>query len=102
MGDGGVLIDFDANSDVDISEIYFYGFEAGPAVEQYAELTVGTASNFEVTLPAGVAKGDVFVDMPDAEVAEVAENANTIGPSSEAGFEWTWASQSGALSSIGL
>ncbi|MBR9998660.1 MAG: right-handed parallel beta-helix repeat-containing protein [Cyclobacteriaceae bacterium] len=102
MGDGGVLIDFDANTDVDISEIYFYGFEAGPVVEQYADLTVGTASNFEVTLPAGVDKADVFVGMPDAEVVEVAENANTVGPASEAGFEWTWASQSGALGSIGL
>jgi hypothetical protein len=101
MGDGQVLIDFDANSDVDISKIYFYGFAAGPNVEQYDELTVGTATNFEVTLPAGVAKGDVFVGMPDAEVVEVALNANTVGADATV-FGWTWASQSGALSSIGL
>jgi hypothetical protein len=102
MGDGTLLIDFDANSDVDMSEVYFFGITAGQTIEQYAALTVGTAVNFETTLPAGASKADVFLDMPDDQVVEVAVNENTVGPADDTGFEWTWASQSGALAGIGL
>jgi hypothetical protein len=102
MGDGANLIDFDAESDVDLYDVYFYGFEEGPVVEQYADLVVGTCTSLETTLPAGVNKADVFVGMPGSQVTVVAENANTVGPTSDSGFEWTWASQSGALSDIGL
>lgn len=102
MGNGVNLIDFDASTDVDLYDVYFYGFEEGPVVEEYADLEVGTCTNLEVTLPAGVAKADVFVGMPGSQVIEVAANANTVGPATESGFEWTWGSQSGALGSIGL
>lgn len=102
VGGGTALIDFDANSDVDIYDIYFFGISEGQTVQQYADLEVGTAASFETTLPEGLTKATVFEGMPDEEVSEVEQNANTVGPATQAGFEWTWASQSGALNDIGL
>jgi hypothetical protein len=105
MGDGVELIDLDDNTDVDMFDIYFYGLEEGQVVSGYSGFEaegVGSVTNFEVTLYEDGTIADVFVDMPPAEISEVAENANTVGPTSETGFEWTWASQSGALGSIGL
>jgi hypothetical protein len=105
MGDGVELIDFDDNTDVDIYDIYFYGLDEGQVVSGYSGFEaagVGSATNFEVTLYEGGTIADVFVDMPAQNIVEVAENANTVGPPTSEGFEWTWASQSGALGSIGL
>jgi hypothetical protein len=105
MGDGVELIDFDDNTDVDIYDIYFYGLEDGQVVSGYSGFEaagVGSATNFEVTLCDECTIAGVFTDMPAQNITEVAENANTVGPATSAGFEWTWASQSGALGSIGL
>lgn len=105
MGGGVELIDLDDNTDVDIYDVYFYGMEEGQVVSGYAGFDaagVGSATSFEVTLYAGGTVADVFVDMPAQNIVEVAENANTVGPATSTGFEWTWASQSGALGSIGL
>jgi hypothetical protein len=44
----------------------------------------------------------VFVDVEGEKLTSVATNANTVGPQSQAGFEWTWASQSGSLTAIGI
>jgi hypothetical protein len=105
MAEGVELLDLDDKTDVDIKQIYYYGITAGQVVSGYAGFAaegIGTATNFETTLPSGTTVADVFVDMPAEEIVEVAENANTVGPVNANDFQWTWAAQSGALSSIGL
>jgi len=108
-------IDFDANTNTEMSNIYFYGFpETSPAtVAEYAEMLAGeivtgvastsSVSGFQYTLNASAdyAAADIFVGIPAAQLTEVAENANTVGPDAT-DFGWTFAGASGALSSIGL
>jgi hypothetical protein len=96
------LIDYDANTDVNMTNIYFYDLAVagGQDVEQYADYaanTLGfTSSNFEVTLPTGIALTDAFPGGADAIVTEVAEGANTVGADLTVFANWTWASVSGA------
>lgn len=98
-----LLVDFDENTNVDVSDVYFYGISTATTVADYKKMSDagnGSVTKWEysdVTDPAAV-----FVDVPTSELTEVNTNANTIGIKSDEGFEWTWASQSGALAGIGL
>lgn len=93
--------------------IYFYNFP-DPAEDGRGDFSIsGTKSednlangdlvfnNLQVTLPNGVSLSDVFKGGTDASASSVAKNQNTVGANVSA-FSWTWAAQSGALSSIGL
>lgn len=97
------LVDVDEGTNVDINKVYYYGITTATSVEDYkkmADAGNGSISEWEysdVTDPAAV-----FVDIPEADLIEVNTNANTVGIKSQTGFEWTWASQSGALSALGL
>jgi hypothetical protein len=97
------LIDFDENTNVDMSEIYFYGITTATVVSEYklmSDAGNGTVARFEYSDIADASA--VFVDIPAEELDEVATNSNTVGPKDDTGFEWTWASQSGGLAGIGL
>jgi hypothetical protein len=102
------LIDFDANSNVKMENIYFYGFGNATAVKEYAAMiafagSTSSVASFQHTL-AGATNPDpavVFLGIEPAKLAAVAVNANTVG-ATDASFSWTWARQSGALTSIGL
>ena len=103
------LIDFDANTNVVMDGVYFYGFPAAnqPFVEEYQAMidfegSTSDVANFEYSGLTETEATNVFVDIPDTKYSSVAENSNTVGPTDQTGFEWTWASQSGALGSIGL
>lgn len=105
------MIDFDDNTDVDITNIYFFDLDETQDVEEYdlysANTDGFTSTGFESTLPFEVdGDGDrlstttsldvVFVGGLDAEVDEVAASANTVGATlSEFGF--TLASATGNL-----
>jgi len=98
-----LLVDFDENTNVDVENVYFYGISTATTVTDYKLMSDGgngSVTKWEYSDVADAAA--VFVDIPEAELAEVSTNANTIGIKSDEGFEWTWASQSGALGTIGL
>jgi hypothetical protein len=98
-----LLVDFDENTNVDIENVYFYGITTATTVADYKKMSDagnGSVKAWEYSDVADAAA--VFVDIPDAELTMVNTNANTVGVKDDTGFEWTWASQSGALASIGL
>ncbi|WP_372773909.1 hypothetical protein [Mangrovibacterium sp.] len=94
------LIDFDATTDVNMMNIYFYDMVAGQDVEEYAAYSANTlgfaSSAFQTTLPSGVVLADVFAGGADAITTEVAEGSNTVGATLSAFTGWTWASLSSA------
>lgn len=96
------LIDLDPETDVMMSNVYFYDLSAdgGQDVEQYDEFSANTLGfylkDLEVTLPDGVALTDAFPKGADAVVTEVAAGANTVGADLSVFSNWTWASISGA------
>jgi hypothetical protein len=114
---GGALIDTDANTDVNVSNVLFFGLpvdENGDASiffddnyeTDYAQNTNGYAiTTLEAILPnANVTLGDYFPAslINDNEVTEVADlSSATVGADASV-FSWTWASQSGALGNLGL
>ncbi len=100
------LIDFDNNSNVQISKTYFYGISNNTAVKEYTVMvnfanSTSSVSEFQYTLPADKDVAVVFAGIPAAALTSVAANANTVG-ADVSKFSWTWASQSGALASIGI
>ncbi len=106
VGMSPAAIDFDNDTNVDMENIYFYGFEdeeSAQAVQEYAAMVGfagGSLTNVEVTLPNGFSVAEIFVDVPAENITVVDENDNTVGASGD--YSWTWASKSGALSEIGL
>jgi hypothetical protein len=98
-----LLVDFDENTNVDVTNVYFYGITTATKVTDYAKMRDagnGSVSGWEYSDVADPAA--VFVDVEGEKLTSVATNANTVGPQSQAGFEWTWASQSGSLTAIGI
>ncbi len=102
MGNGIELIDFDDNSNVDMSGIYFFGLKAGQITSGYrgfAGAGIGSVANFEVTLE-GLTLADVLSSI---NATVVAKNQNTVGAAKNSNdFSWTWAAQSGAIGNVGL
>jgi hypothetical protein len=102
------LIDFDANSNVEMENIYFYGFGNATSVKEYAAMvafagSTSSVTGFEHTL-TGATNPDpavVFLDIPSDKLSAVATNANTGGADTSV-FDWTWARVSGAIDDIGL
>lgn len=102
------LIDFDANSNVNMENIYFYGFGNATAVKEYAAMiafagSTSSAIGFQHTL-TGATTPDaavVFKDIPASALTAVALNANTVGANATV-FSWTWAEEAGKIQEIGL
>ena len=99
-------IDFDDESNVNMSNIYFFGYESAAGVDEYSNMigfagSTSSVATFEYTLPSDIAVGDVFTDIPDSALTAVEANANTVGPDAT-NFGWTFAGASGALAGIGL
>lgn len=123
---GGFLIDTDANTDVNVSNVLFFGLpvnEDGTAAidfdddyaTAFANNTNGYAiTSLEVIIPstytdsngdeqtANLGVGDYFPTEIQDEVTEVADlGSATVGADASV-FGWTWASQSGALGDLGV
>jgi hypothetical protein len=100
------LIDFDASSNVQMENIYFYGISNNTDVKEYAAMiafanSTSSVANFQHTLPATRTAAQVFPGVEAAKLTAVNQNANTVG-ANMAAFSWTWARVSGALASLGL
>jgi len=90
------LVDLDANTIVEMHNIYFFGIIAGQDFDLKPAGLV--ASAFEATLPEGGVVTDYFKDGSDAFVTLVANGANTVGADVNAFQTWSWAAVSGNLS----
>jgi len=91
------LVDLDANSNVDMDNIYFFGLVAGQDFDELPTVYTCTFTNFEATLPAGSALTDFFKGGSDVFTSAVATGQNTVGADKSAFSGWTWAAVSGAL-----
>lgn len=89
------LVDLDANSIVDMTDIYFFGLTAGQTFDlNPAGLT---ASGLQATLPSGGVLTDYFLAGTDAYTTAVAAGANTVGATVASFASWTWADLAGEL-----
>ncbi len=107
------LIDFDDNSDVKISNIYFFEVYSGQDIEGYSGFAANTdgfsASSIESVLPAIVDEDGEIIGTETIDVAfgtfagvsVIAEGSNTVGATTSE-FSFSLASKSGALSGLGL
>lgn len=94
-GNAEGLVDNDADSYADLSNIYFFGLTLGQDYD-LNPATVTTA-NFQITLPGGTAITDFFKDGSDVNVTAVAAGANTVGANPGEFAGWTLADELGAL-----
>jgi hypothetical protein len=114
MGTAEEIIDVDAETDVNISNILFYGLpvnEDGTAgitmSSDYADFASNTngyaISNIEAVVPSNLTLSDYFTGGSNSKVTAVADlSAATVGATDVSQFGFTWASQAGALADIGL
>lgn len=94
--DSAGLVDNDANTNVDMSNIYFFRLKPGQTFDQVP--TVPAAfENFQVTLPEGSSIANIFLGTSAAAVTSVAAGENTVGADKAAFAIWSWAAVSGAL-----
>jgi hypothetical protein len=101
------LIDFDNNSNVKMEKIYFFGITNSTNVKEYTAMigfagTTSSVAEFQYTLPANLSVGTVFAGIEAGKLTSVAAPANRTVGADLTKFTWTWASQSGALTAIGL
>lgn len=107
-----IMIDVDANTDVNMSNLLFYGLTtvdgaAGQMISSdyptYADNTNGYAiTNIEAVIPSGMAVADYFTGGLDSEVTAVSDINNASVGADASVFGFTWARVSGALANIGL
>lgn len=91
------LADLDANSNVDMDKIYFFGLKSGQDFDEIPTLYTCNFSNFEATLPGGTVITDFFKKGSDQFTQVVAAGARTVG-ADISGFQgWTWCAVSGSL-----
>lgn len=91
------LVDLDANSWVDMMNIYFFELSSGQDFDQIPTDFTCSFSSFEAVIPDGEAVTDYFMDGSDAFTTAVAAGANTVGADKAAFAGWSWADIDGAL-----
>lgn len=85
------LVDNDANSNVDMMNIYFRDLKAGQDFDQVPVDYTCSFQNLQATLPDGTALGDFFKDGSDAFVTAVTAGSNTVGADFSKFESWSWA-----------
>jgi hypothetical protein len=91
------LVDNDANTNVDMENLYFFNVIDGQTFDQIPTEYECTFSNFEVTLPEGKVVTDFFKDGSDAFTTAVEAGSNTVGADVSQFAGWSWAAVAGAL-----
>jgi hypothetical protein len=91
------LVDNDANSYLDMMNVYFFDLTLGQDFDELPTVYSCTFSNLQATLPAGTVLSDFFKDGSAAFVTEVAAGANTVGATMSHFAGWTWADINGEL-----
>jgi hypothetical protein len=94
-GNAVSLVDLDANSNVNMDNIYFYNIKAGQLCENPATTYTCLFTDFQVTLPASTAIADFFLANSAAVTTEV--TTPTVGATTSAFAVWSWAAVSGAF-----
>ena len=92
-----LLVDNDDNTNVDMSNVYFFNLIAGQTFDQMPVDYTSTLTDLQVTLPDGTAITDFFLDGSDANVTAVDAGANTVGVDVSKLTGWSWAAVAGAL-----
>lgn len=92
------LVDNDANSYLDMLNVYFFDLTDGQDFDQLPVDYVCAFTSLQATLPDGSVLTDFFKDGSDAFVTAVAAGANTVGADKSAFTGWSWADIDGALS----
>lgn len=100
------LIDFDNNSNVQMSNTYFFGISNNTSVKDYAAMiafanSTSSVAGFQYTLPADKDVAVVFAGIEAAKLSSVTLATKTVGADMTQ-FGWTWARVSGALAGLGL
>ena len=109
------LIDTDDNTDVNVSNVLFFGpglatadgSAVTPLDDNYAEFADNTSGYGFTSLEAVLTSGSLTDFFPQSlidggEAAEVADLGSATVGADVSAFGFTWASQSGALAEIGL
>jgi hypothetical protein len=89
------LVDLDANSIVNMNNIYFFNIALGQDFD--LNPTGLTASNLQATLPGTTVLTDFFKGGSDAFVTAVTLKNNTVGANKAAFQGWSWTEVSGNL-----
>lgn len=103
------LVDWDDNTNAALNNVYFYGLDAGygatsdfdPFESFGGNMSVPT-TNLEITLATGVLVDLFSSGTAPAGITAVLAGASTVGVQDVSEFDWTLASESGALAQIGL
>lgn len=101
------MIDVDANTDVNMSNILLFGLDDGNKISsdypEYAANENGfSITSLEVILPSGKALSDFFPEGLIPEVTAIGSLGEATVGADISAFAWTWARQSGALDDLGL
>ncbi|MEM0938560.1 MAG: hypothetical protein AAGI25_02075 [Bacteroidota bacterium] len=108
------LVDWDSPDDggkggtnAALTNIYFFGIDAGfytdgSAIASFRGDGNGISESWEITLTGSDTPTSVLGADAAAITSTVTLNANTVGVTSEVGYEWTFASQANGLFGIGL
>ncbi len=91
--DADGLVDNDANSYVDMMNVYFRDLKAGQDFDQIPTEYVCSFSNLQASIPDGTALADFFKGGSDAFTTVVAPGANTVGADFSQFQSWSWAHQ---------
>jgi hypothetical protein len=93
------LIDYDANTDVNITNVYFTNLKAGQTMSDFADYSANgngfASSAFEATLPDATSVTDFFTGGSDAITTVVTLGNKTVGADLSVLTSWSWAGQSG-------
>lgn len=95
-GSAAGLVDNDPNTNVDMSNIYFFNIKKGQTFDQTPTVPTNFA-NFEVTLPEGTTIADFFKDTSADVTTAVAKGANTVGADKSVFAGWSWTAVAGKL-----
>jgi len=89
--DADGLVDNDANSNVDMMNVYFRDIKAGQDFDQVPTDYTCVFQNLQATIPDATALADFFKGGSDAFVTSVALGANTVGADITKFQGWSWA-----------
>jgi len=97
-GDAEGLVDNDANSNVDMDAIYFFGLNEGQDFDEIPTDYVCTYTDLQATIPDGFVLTDFFKGGSDAFVTAV--TTPTVGADKTVFNNWSWAAEAGELANF--
>ncbi|MCB9225404.1 MAG: right-handed parallel beta-helix repeat-containing protein [Crocinitomicaceae bacterium] len=92
IGRGSELCDTDANTNVNMNNIFWFDFGSGSVFTELPTTSVAAPvfASFQADIPSGDAITDYFLLGSDAAVTNVAVGSQTVGPDKSAFNTWSW------------